>query len=104
MIGKIIGIMITGVIGVLLVVLGCLLWKKEMITLLHDYHIDKVSPENRKAFCKLSGIGIIIIGSGLLVSSVILGITDSAYSFLFFAVCFSAGIFALIVAGMKYNR
>ena len=33
MIGRIIGVLTTGVVGVLLVVLGVLLWKKEMITL-----------------------------------------------------------------------
>ena len=104
MIGKIIGAVITGAIGILLIVLGCLLWKKEMITILHSYHTDKVAPENKKAFCKLSGIGLIVIGSGLLLTSAILGITDSAYSFVCFAVCFAAGLFLLISAGMKYNR
>ena len=81
-----------------------LLWKKEMITLLHDYHVDKVSPENRTAFCKLSGIGLIVIGLGLLITAVLLGITDSAYSFICFGVGFAAGLFALIAAGMKYNQ
>ena len=38
MIGLIIGVIITGGVGVLLVVLGFLLWKREMITLLHNYH------------------------------------------------------------------
>ena len=104
MIGRIIGTMLTGAIGILLIVLGCLLWKKEKITLLHDYHIDKVTPENRRAFCKLSGIGLIVIGSGLLITSMILGITDSAYSFICFAVCIAMGMVLLIVAGMKYNR
>ena len=52
MIGLIVGVIITGGVGVLLIILGFLLWKKEMITILHDYHVDKVSPENRKAFCK----------------------------------------------------
>ncbi len=104
MIGLIIGVIITGGIGVLLIVLGFLLWKKEMITLLHDYHVDKVSPENRTAFCKLSGIGLIVIGLGLLITAVLLGITDSAYSFICFGVGFAVGLFALIVAGMKFNQ
>ena len=42
MIGRIIGVVITGAIGILITVLGWLLWKKEIITLLHDYHVDKV--------------------------------------------------------------
>lgn len=104
MIGKIIGAGITGIVGVILLVLGILLWKKEMITLLHDYHYDKVSPENRAAFCRLSGIGLIVIGVGLLITAMILGLTDSAYSFLAFAAGFAGGLVLLIRAGAKYNR
>ena len=104
MIGRIIGVLTTGGVGVLLVVLGVLLWKKEMITLLHDYHVDKVSQEDKKAFCKLSGIGLIIPGAGLVLSAILLGITDSAWSFLCFAVSFPVGLGMLIAAGRKYNR
>lgn len=103
MAGQIIGVIITGLTGILFTVLGTLLWKKEMITLLHEYHVNKVSPENRKAFCKQSGIGLIVIGIGLLITAVILCITDSAYSFICFAICFTAGLIMLIAAGMKYN-
>ena len=104
MIGLIIGVIITGGVGVLLVILGFLLWKREMITLLHNYHVSNVSPENRRAFCKLSGIGLIVIGLSLLITAVVLGITDSAYSFICFGVGSAVGLFALIAAGMKYNQ
>ena len=104
MIGKIIGILITGGIGGLFIVLGFLLWKKQMINLLHDYHVDKVTPENRKAFCRLTGMGLIVIGVGLVITAVILGITDSAHSFILFAACFVIGLIIMIAAGMKYNR
>ena len=104
MIGKIIGIVTPLGVGILLIVLGSLLWKKEKISILHDYHVNKVSPENKKAFCKMSGVGLIAIGIGLLITAVILGITDSAYSFICFAVFFAVGLCLLIAAGMKYNR
>ncbi len=104
MIGKIIGVLVSGGVGIILAVFGWLIWKKEKLSLMHDYHTDKVSAENRPAFCKLSGIGLIVMGIGLLISAVILGITDSAYSFLCFAVCFAAGLSMLITAGLKYNR
>ena len=104
MIDKIIGVIMTGGVGVIFAVMGWLLWKKEKLSLMHNYHVDKVSAENRPAFCKLSGIGLIVIGVGLLITAVILGITDSAYSFLFFAACYVAGLTMLITAGTKYNR
>ena len=49
MISRIIGVVITGAIGILITVLGGLIWKKEKITILHDYHVDKVSVENKAA-------------------------------------------------------
>ena len=104
MIGKIIGVVITGGIGILFTYLGYLLWKKEKITLLHDYHTEKVSPDNREAFCTLSGIGIVTMGIGLLITAVSLAVTDSVYSFIPFAVCFAAGLVMLTAAGIKYNR
>ena len=104
MLGRFIGSGVAGIVGVLFIVLGCLIWKKEKINLLHDYHVDKVSSENRKAFCTLSGIGILVIGISLVLTAVFLGFTESVRSFLFFAAGFTAGLVLLIIAGRKYNR
>jgi len=94
---------IVGLAGILLIVFGYLIWKKEKISLLHDYHYDKVSEQDKKAFCTLSGIGVLSVGIGLLITAVILGITDSVKSFIAFAIGFAAGLALLIYAGNKYN-
>ena len=104
MLGKIIGSSICGTVGIVLLILGWLVWKKEKIDLLHDYHVDQVTPENRAAFCRLSGIGLILIGAGLAVTAVLLAITNSAASFISFAAGSAAGLALLITAGVKYNR
>ena len=57
MIGKVIGIVIIGGVGIIIAVMGWLIWKKEKLSLMHDYHVNKVSAENRSAFCRLSGGG-----------------------------------------------
>ena len=93
-----------GVLALVFIYLGWLIWKKEKITLLHNYHYDKVSPTDKKDFCKISGLGVIIIGSGLLVTAIIIGITDSILSFIAFASGFVVGLLLLIYAGLKYNR
>ena len=36
---------IFGVVGMLLLVFGLLIWRKQRISLLHDYHYDKVKEE-----------------------------------------------------------
>lgn len=91
-------------IGIIFVILGYLLWKKQKISLLHSYHYDKVSNENKRAFCTLSGIGVLLIGIGLMTTGVILGITDSAWCFIPFAISFVIGLIMLAYAGIKYNR
>ena len=99
----IVGVIVLAAVGVLLTVLGLLIWKKEKISLLHDYHYDKVKKEDKKAFCTLSGIGVLLVGAGLLVTAVILAFTVSALSFIAFCIGFIAGILLLIIAGNKYN-
>ena len=93
-----------GVLALVFIYLGCLIWKKEKIILLHSYHYDKVSPSDIKDFCKISGWGVIFIGIGLLVTAIIIGITDSVLSFIAFALGFVVGLALLIYAGLKYNR
>ena len=57
-----------------------------------------------KGFCKISGCGVIFIGIGILMTAIIIGITDSALSFIAFALGFVVGLALLIYAGAKYNR
>ena len=75
-----------------------------VLWMIHSYHYDKVSPGDKKIFCKISGWGVIFIGIGLLVTAIIIGITDSALSFIAFVLGFVVGVVLLIYAGVKYNR
>lgn len=92
------------VFALVFIYLGFLMWKREKITLFHSYHYDKVSTSDKKAFCKISGWGVIFIGIGLWVTAIIIGITDSALSFTAFALGFVVGLASLIYAGEKYNH
>lgn len=46
----------------------------------------------------------VAIGIGILLTAIIIGITDSALSFIAFALGFGVGLALLIYAGAKYNR
>ena len=97
------GAIFIGAFGVVFLVVGYLIWGKQKISLLHSYHYNHLSPENMKRFCMLSGLGIICIGLGLCATAVILGITDSALSFIAFVAGFVIGVALLMYAGKKYN-
>ncbi|MEY8391416.1 DUF3784 domain-containing protein [Lachnospiraceae bacterium] len=94
---------ILGLFAILFFALGYLVWIKEKITLFHSYHYNKVSEENKKPFCKISGIGLIIIGMGILIATMI-SITGLMYGYIAFALGFLIGLSILIYAGIKYNR
>lgn len=96
---KILGAIIIGFFVILFFVLGYLVWIKEKIALFHSYHYNKVTEENKKAFCKISGIGI-----GVLVAGIICSVTSSAWGGIAIAIGFLLGLTMLIYAGIKYNH
>lgn len=100
----IIASIILGVVGIIFIILGYLIWIKEKISLLHDYHYNKVSEEDKKIFCTLSGIGVLIIGVGLILSAVLAAIFDSPQSMIPFVIGFIIGIVMLIYVGIRFNR
>ena len=97
------GVCIIAMVGVLLMTFGYLIWKKEKISLLHDYHYNHVLEEDKNAFCSLSGKGLLVIGVGLLITAVLFGVTQSLWSFMALVVGFTSGIALLIIAGKRYN-
>ena len=103
-IGPLIGMLIAGVVGIIITVIGWLIWKKEKISLMHAYHYENVSEENKTDFCKLSGIGLVVVGVGVIITAVVFVITESLYSFLCLAVSIVIGMALVLKAGRKYNR
>lgn len=97
------GAIILGAVGILFIILGLTLWIGKKIGILHDYHYDKVSAEDKDALCAVSGIGMALMGLGMISSGVILVITDSLTSFIPLAICFAVGIGMLAHGARKYN-
>ncbi|MBR3265970.1 MAG: hypothetical protein IKI61_08465 [Erysipelotrichaceae bacterium] len=91
-------------LGFIFIKLGLQIWKKQRMDLIIAYHHDKVSEDNKQAYCVLSGIGVLIIGCGLLLSGICALTVRSAYVFIPMATGLILGIALLISAGMRYNR
>lgn len=96
-------IIIYAAVGILLVVLGLLLWKKQKITLIHDYHCRNVQPEDVPAYTKSMGIGLIIIGAGMCAMGALRILTDGLYAWLAFLAGFAAGLVVMHRAQKRYN-
>ncbi len=99
------------IIGVFFVLLGLLfaglgwrIWRKQKMDLIISYHCDKVSEENKKAYCTLSGIGVFIMGIGFALSGICTAFLRSVHIFIPMTVGLLSGISLLVSAGIKYNR
>lgn len=98
----VIGIIINISVGALIIWLGLLLWKKQKIGLLHDYHYKNVSAEDIPAYTRVMGIGIIIIGAGIAFTGV-LDIFTSRLWWIPLTAGLIGGIALMHKAQKKYN-
>jgi len=96
-------IIFMSVMSFIFMYIGWRIWKKQQITLIHDYHYTNVSKENVKPYTEKMGKACILIGIGLLLTGVIDQLTDTFYGWIAFAVCFIGGIVMMILAQKKYN-
>lgn len=90
--------------GILFLILGWLIWKKEKITLLHDYHYAKVKPEDRKAYTGAMGKGLNAVGIGMIAGGVMQLTQYEAIGWCLLGAAFAVGLAVMIYAQMKYNR
>ncbi len=91
-------------LGLVFLRLGWLIWKKQKMDLIIMYHSDKVSEENKPAFCSLSGIGVLVIGIGFVLSGICTVLFQSVSAFIPMTAGLVLGIAMLASAIIKYNR
>lgn len=84
--------------------LGYLLWKKEKINIIHDYHYTKVKEKDKKAYTSIMGKAMTVIGIGMAVSGIIGVFIDSASSGIPFGAAFIIGICMMVFGQIKYNH
>ena len=91
-------------LGLVFILLGWKIWKEQKITLIISHHCDKVSEENKKAYCTLSGAGIFIIGIGFIISGICTFLLQSAMAFIPMSLGLVLGIILFVSAVTKYNH
>ena len=90
-------------LGLVFIWLGWQIRKKQRMDLIISYHSDKVSEENRQAYCTLSGTGVLVMGFGFLLSGICTVFVQSLPAFIPMAAGLVTGTAMLISAVMKYN-
>lgn len=90
-------------IGSIFLFLGWRIWKKEQITLIHDYHYTNVSEKDKKFYTEKMGKACIIIGIGIILTGIIDFISKTSYGWIFFGIFFVWALILIFMAQKKYN-
>lgn len=92
------------VAGSLFVFLGWRIWKKEQITLIHDYHYTKVTQTDKKPYTEKMGKATILMGTGMFLTGIIDFVSNTTYGWIAFGICFALGLIIMVLAQIKYNH
>ena len=82
--------------------LKLLIWKKEKVSLIHDYQYKNVQETDIPAYARLIGIGLILIGGGICITGV-LNLFESALWWIPLVVGILAGLIVMNKAQKTYN-
>ncbi|MBQ6165759.1 MAG: DUF3784 domain-containing protein [Clostridia bacterium] len=96
------GVIVEFAVGLLCIVLGIVLWKKQKVSLVHDYHYRNVKIEDIPAYTRLLGIGLILIGVGICVTGIV-NLFESSFWWIPILIGFVAGLLVMNRAQKKYN-
>lgn len=96
------GVIVELGVGLLCIVLGLLIWLKQKVSLVHDYHYRNVRKEDIPAYARLIGIGLVLIGAGVCITG-LLNLLYSSIWWLPMIAGFIAGFIVMNRAQKKYN-
>lgn len=97
-------LILLSIIGLLFIIMGLVIWKKQKISLINSINSSKVSAENTPTFTALIGKALIIMGIGMILTGVFDYGTLSIWGWLFFTAAFTIGMIMMIYATKNYNR
>lgn len=101
-IGILIGCLMTFLAGLMCIICGLLIWKKQKVSLLHDYHCRNVQEEDVPAYTKSMGIGLVALGAGLCLTGALLPL-ESFLSWIPAQLGMVTGLAITYKAQKKYN-
>ena len=99
----IIELIIVLVVGLAFIFIGWRIWKKEQITLIHDYHYATVAEKDKKSYTEKMGKACIIMGIGMILMGTINFTSKTAYGWIFYGIFIVWGLIMIFMAQKKYN-
>ena len=97
------GLMVFLAVGVLFLVLGTVLWKKQRIDLVHEWHTRHVKKEDVPAYTRLMGQALIAIGVGCVLTGLVACVLEQTLGWAAMPLGFAAGFALICKAQRRYN-
>ena len=97
------GMIVFLAVGLLCLVFGFLLWKKQRISLVHDYHIGNVKEADIPAYTRRMGLGLLAIGAGCILTGVLALGLEQPLGWIAFPAGFLVGLVLILRAQKQYN-
>ncbi|MBU3178505.1 DUF3784 domain-containing protein [Clostridium estertheticum] len=89
-------------VGLYFIFIGWRIWKKEQITLIHDYHYTGVAEKDKKSYTEKMGKACIIMGIGMILMMGIIKFTsNTVYGAICFGLFFVWGLAMMFMAQKK---
>ena len=83
--------------------IGLLIWKKQRIDLIHEYHHTRVSKKDVPAYTRLMGIAMIVLGAGIGVGAAVEVLLDTYVGITLVLAAIIAAVVLMSRAQKKYN-
>ncbi|MBR7082133.1 MAG: DUF3784 domain-containing protein [Oscillospiraceae bacterium] len=90
-------------VGLALIVMGLLIWKKQMTGIIAGYHQKSVQEPDVPAYTRLIGIGLLIMGVGVCLTGIINLAFQTGLGWIAYGVGLVTGMWLIIKAQRKYN-
>ena len=91
------------VIGIVLIVLGVITWKKQTTAFLHSYHYKNVKEEDLPEYTRQMGIGQIIIGIAFCLAALFRLLSQMTVSWVVFVAGLVIGAIFIFKAQSNHN-
>lgn len=89
-------------VGLLCIILGSLIWKKQRISILHDYHHKNVKTDDIPVYTRLVGISLLLLGIGFCITG-LLNLFESSLWWVPILIGFIAFFIVMNKAQKTYN-
>ena len=89
-------------VGLLCIVLGLIIWFKQKVSLIQEYHYKNVKEADKPAYARLVGVSLILIGAGVCATGAF-NLARSRFWWVPLVLGFLAGFIVMNKAQKTYN-